>query len=102
VYPQLYIYAFEGMGVISLVCPRCMRICSGFNHNPDIITSAIDYLDYFGSRGLYGVALRVNENWEALPTRAPPRKTRGRHYPRGVNPETYDYWSLLNNLTMSH
>src|SRR5262249_52742251 len=49
-YPQLYIYAIEGLGVISLVCPRCMQICNGFNRNPDIIMSAIHYLNYFGSR----------------------------------------------------
>src|SRR5215510_14313923 len=46
-YPQLYIYAFEGIGVISLVCPPCMRVCNGFNRNPIIITSAIAYLDFF-------------------------------------------------------
>jgi hypothetical protein len=97
-YPQLYIYAFEGLGVISLVCPRCMRICNGFHRNPDIIMSAVDYLDYFGSRVLYGVALRINETWEEdLPTGEQPRKTRNRHYPRGVNPETYDCWSSWNN-----
>src|SRR5215470_17990518 len=62
-YPQLYLYAFQGLGVISLVCPHCSRICNGFNHNPDILTSAIDYLDYFGSRVLYGVVLHINEDW---------------------------------------
>jgi hypothetical protein len=96
-YPQLYIYAFEGLGVISLVCPRCMQICNGFNRNPDIIMSAVHYLDYFGSRVLYRVELRIPEDWEAQHTGEKPRKTRRRQYPRGVNPETYDHWSLWNN-----
>src|SRR5207248_78649 len=96
-YPQLYIYAFEGIEVISLVCPRCMRILNGCNRHPDIITSAINYLDYFGSRVLYRVAVRFQDDWEARHTGEPQRKTRRRHYPRGVNPETYDQWSLWNN-----
>jgi hypothetical protein len=59
--------------------------------------SAIKYLDYFGSRVLYRVELRFPEDWEARHTEEPQRKTRHRHYPRGVNPETYDHWSLWNN-----
>ncbi len=98
-HPQLYIHAFEGVGVISLVCPRCRRICNGFNHNPDIITSAIDYLNYFGSKALYRVEQRVQEDWQARHTGEPPRRTRRRHYPRGVNEETYEHWSLLNDHT---
>jgi hypothetical protein len=96
-YPHLYIYAFEGMGVISLVCPRCIRICNGFNRHPDIIINAVHYLNYFGSRVLYRVELRFPEDWEAQHTGKPPRKTRRRHYPRGVNPETYEQWSCWNN-----
>jgi hypothetical protein len=95
--PQLYIYAFEGMGVISLVCPRCMRIFNGFNRSPDIITSSIDYLHYFRSKALCRVEVRINESWEAHHTREQPRKTRRRHYLRGVNPETYEQWSSWND-----
>jgi hypothetical protein len=97
--PQLYIYAFEGLGVISLVCLRCSRICNGFNHNPDIITSAIAYLDYFGSRVLYGVVLHTTEDWEASATGKLPRKTRHRQYGGLVNEETYEHWLLLNEHT---
>jgi hypothetical protein len=96
-YLHLYIYAIEGLGVISLVCPRCLRICHGFHRHPDIIMSAIDYLNYFGSRVLYRVEVRFLEAWEAQHTGEPQRKTRHRSYPRGVNPETYDHWSLWNN-----
>jgi hypothetical protein len=95
-YPQLYIYAFEGLGVISLVCRRCTQICHGFNRNPIIITSAIDYLHYFGSRVLYGVVLHSNEDWEASATGKPPRKTCKRQDGGLVNEETYEHWSLLN------
>jgi hypothetical protein len=98
-YPQLYIYAFEGLGVISLVCPRCSRICNGFNHNPDIMTSAIAYLDYFGSRVLYGVVLHTTEDWEASATGKPPRKTCNCQDGGLVNEETYEHWSLLNEHT---
>ncbi len=83
--------------MLSLICPRCMRILKGFNRNPDIITSAINYLNYFASKALYRVEVRVNEHWEAQHTGEQPRKTRRRHYPRGVNPETYDQWSSWNN-----
>src|SRR5262249_13631314 len=96
-YQHLYIYAFQGLGVLSLVCPRCMRILHGFNRNPDIITSAIDYLNYFGSRVLYRVELRFPEDWESMPTGKPQRKRRCRQYLRGVNPETYELWSSWNN-----
>jgi hypothetical protein len=92
-YPQLYIYAFKGLGVIRLVCPRCMRMLNGFNRNPAIVESAIGYLDYFGSRVLYGVERHVNEDWEATPPGEPPRKSHRRQYRRGVKPETYDHWS---------
>ena len=64
-YSHLYLYACPELGVMSLVCPRCMRIFNGFNHHPDIILSAIKYLDYFGSRVLYRVELRFPEDWEA-------------------------------------
>jgi hypothetical protein len=96
-HPQLYLYACQELGVMSLVCPLCMRIFNGFHHHPAIIMSAIKYLDYFGSRVLYRVELRFPEDWEARHTEEPQRKTRHRHYPRGVNPETYDHWSLWNN-----
>src|SRR5438128_4159378 len=56
-HPQLYIYAFEGIGVLNLLCPRCMRVLNGFNRNPAIVEAAIDYLDYFASRALRGVQL---------------------------------------------
>jgi hypothetical protein len=95
-YPHLYIYAFKGLAVLSLVCPRCMRICNGFNHNPDIIMSAINYLNYFGSRVLYGVILHLNEEWETSATGEPQRKMRNRPYGGLVNEETYEHWSLLN------
>jgi len=98
-HPQLYIYAFQGIGVLKLVCPRCMRILNGFNRNPAIVESAIAYLDYFGSRVLYGVALRFQDDWEARQTREPPRQTHRRPYRRGVNPDTYDHWSFLNEHT---
>jgi hypothetical protein len=98
-YPQFHIYAFKGLGVLSLVCPRCMHILNNFNRNPDIITSAIAYLDYFRSKALYRVELRVKEDWGASQTGELPRKTCRRQYPRGVNPETYDHWSLLNEHT---
>src|SRR5437870_5962104 len=98
-HPQLYLYAFKGLGVISLVCPRCMRLLNGFNRHPDIVESAIDYLDYFSSKALYRVERRVQEDWEDRHGGEPPRRTRNRQYPRGVNPETYDHWSLLNNYT---
>jgi hypothetical protein len=90
-HPHLYIYAFEGIGVISLICPRCMRILNGFNRHPAIIMSAINYLNYFGSRVLYRVELRFPEDWEAQHAGEPQYKTRHRYYPRGVNPETYDH-----------
>jgi len=92
-HPQLSIYAFKGLGVIRLVCPRCMRMLNGFNRNPAIVESAIGYLDYFGSRVLYGVERHVNEDWEATPPGEPPRKSHRRQYRRGVKPETYDHWS---------
>jgi hypothetical protein len=98
-HPQLYIYACEGLGVISLVCPRCLRICNGFNHSPDIITSAIAYLDYFRSKALYRVELHIKEDWEASQPVELPRQTRRRQYLRGVNPETYEHWSSLNEHT---
>ena len=98
-YPQLYIYAFEGIGVISLVCPRCMQICHGFNRNPIIIMSAIDYLDYFASRVLYGVVLHMNEDWETSANGKPPRKSCKRQDGGLVNEETYEHWSLLNEHT---
>src|SRR5215471_14838063 len=88
----LYIYACPELGVMSLVCTLCTRIFNGFNHHPAIIMSAIKYLHYFGSRVLYRVELRFQDDWEARHTGKPPRKTRHRHYPRGVNPETYDQW----------
>ena len=96
-YAHLYIYACPELGVMSLVCTLCTRIFNGFHHHPAIILSAIDYLHYFGSRVLYRVELRFQDDWEARHTGKPPRKTRHRHYPRGVNPETYDHWSLWNN-----
>src|SRR5215475_3460407 len=57
-YAHLYIYACPELGVMSLVCTLCTRICNGFHHHPAIILSAIDYLHYFGSRVLYRVELR--------------------------------------------
>jgi hypothetical protein len=45
--PHLYLYAFKGIGVLNLVCPRCMGILHGFNRNPAVVESAIAYLDYF-------------------------------------------------------
>src|SRR5215831_17569240 len=93
-YPQLYIYAFEGIGVISLVCPPCMRVCNGFNRNPIIITSAIAYLDFFREKVLYGVILHNNEDWEASATEALPRKDGGL-----ANEETYEHWLLWSDHT---
>jgi hypothetical protein len=43
------------------------------------------------------VELQIKEDWEARQTGEPQRKTRNRQYPRGVNPATYDHWSLWNN-----
>ena len=96
-YPQLYLYAYPGLGVMSLVCSNCTRIFNGFHHHPGIIMSAIKYLVYFGSRVFYRVELRFQDDWEAQHTGEQPRKTRRRQYPRGVNPETYDHWSFWNN-----
>jgi hypothetical protein len=70
-----------------------MRMLNGFNRNPAIVESAIGYLDYFGSRVLYGVERHVNEDWEATPPGEPPRKSHRRQYRRGVKPKTYDHWS---------
>jgi hypothetical protein len=97
--PHLYIYAFKGLGVLSLVCPRCMRILNGFNRHSDIIMSAIAYLDYFRSKALYRVEVRVKEDWVTSQTGEQPPQTRRRQYLRGVNPETYDHWLLLNEHT---
>src|SRR5207247_756796 len=106
-HPQLYIYAVEGLGVLSLLCPRCTRVLNGLNRNPAIVESAIDYLDYFRERVLYGLELCYHEDWEVGHTGQPQGKTgrrpcaqaRQRSPRRRVNEETYDYWSWLNAHT---
>jgi hypothetical protein len=53
----------------------------------------------FSSKALYRVERRVKEDWQARHTGEPQHRTRRRQDPRGVNPETFDHWSLLNEHT---
>ncbi len=63
---KMKVHFFDGIGVISLLCDRCMRTITGFDRSPLVVRAALDYVTFFRSHRLMESTLEWTETWEKL------------------------------------